>query len=332
MYLLIERITHTHTHTTLPFCSHESLYDYVYSPRSSVSEATPSMDELLTEPSLPSSCCNTPDLHNSRGNIYLSDLALAETRPRSSTLQEPVSAQKQPEIFLSSTLPRAPTRSRTNPPPLPPRAIDILAAAPIKTLSQSHSFMEQIPEATTTQESRLSTSMDCLLVESDQEKRLSELVAEPYLHPVEVAEMMSLTPTAPPLPSPTPPRSVPSGEQTRSSSVFMSMRVRAKSRPALPTQATVDGSPLSQSLTSTFRRGHQRSRSNPFVPDGLLTRPPQLPPRNTEAPPPIPSRPAPNSTSSSVFSDPVLSPIETSLEFSIRSPLPPTPRKTTTDR
>ena len=337
-----QEASHTHTlpnqsppppHT----CRSESLYDYVYSPRSSISD----MSDVLTEPSLPSSYRNTPDLlHNSRTNIHLSNLALSDTRPRSSTFQE--LSNQNAELFPSSTLPRTPPRNKTlsvdfsspqrpytveDPPPLPPRALDVFASSQLKILSQSQSFMGRIPEASLTQESdirRLSNSMDCLLVDSDtdsvKKKRFDELVAEPYLQPVEVQEMMSLTPSLlSSSPKPT--------DTAKSASIFMSMRVRTKSRPALPKQTTIDVVQTARSVS--FQKGHKRSRSNPWVLEGSRTKPPELPPRNTEATIPIPivpPTPTPVSTSSSVFSETVMSPLETSLEFCVRPPLPPTPR------
>ena len=340
---LLPTCTCTHTHrqyskVTPPLHTHsnESLYDYVYSPRSSVSDISPTLDSLeaLTEPSLPSSYRNTPDLNSH----HHPEILIPEPRPRSSTLQEPTNPGT--ELFSSATLPRTPTRSHTHfldvksvlypptePPPLPPRSIDVMASGPLRGLSQSQSFVETIPEVPDKQEpelkKRLSNSMDCILDdESAKEKRFNELVAEPYLHPVEVKEMMSQLPVSPILPG-----TSPKANQSRNSSVFLSMRVRSKTRPHLPKQTTVDNvSAVQRSLS--FEKGHKRSRSNPWTLEGSTGKPPELPPRNTEVPPPVPPRPAPLSTSSgSVFSENIMSPLESSLDIASRPPLPPTPRK-----
>ena len=326
-----------------------------------MSDASPIDDpaEILTEPSLPSSYRNTPDIQGSHHSLHLSEAlnaALADiSRPRSSTLPDVIKSPVT-EPFSSFTLPRTPSQTKSQfvdtgrnnisssfgfsssvPPPLPPR--DIIGSGSL-TNSHSQTFLEGIskrvsPVRQDSETKRLSNSMDCLLVPDGQDgnnnggtERYKELIAEPYLHPVEVKEMMAQIP--PSLPS-----SSPKSDQHRNSSVFMSMRVRAKSRPMLPTQTTFDnasGSPILTRSISFERRGHRRSQSNPWVLESLAGgNPPKLPPRNTELPPPVPPRPTTDhpSTSSggSAFSE-----IESSLEFTNRPPLPPTPRHGTTDR
>ena len=344
----------------------ESLYDYVYSPRSSVvSDASPIDDptEILTEPSLPSSYSNTPDILGSHHSLHLSEAvsaALADiSRPRSSTLPEALMSPRA-EPFSSFTLPRTPVQTkgqlvdtiRTDlsssfdysmnfPPPLPPR--DIIGSGFLRvngSISHSQSVLEGIsehvlPVRQDSETKRLSNSMDCLLLSDGADansdvgtERYNELLAEPYLHPVEVKEMMSQLP---------PPSQSPSSrsDQPRNSSVFLSMRVRAKSRPMLMGHSTFDsesGSPILTRSISFEKRGHRRTRSNPWVLESLAGgNPPKLPPRNTELPPPVPPRPIPThpsiSSGGSAFSE-----IESSLEFTNRPPLPPTPRHGTMDR
>lgn len=355
-------------------CRNESVYEYVYPPGTPLkvedTNLTDDSSEILTEPSLPSSNRNTPDLQGSYKNLQLSDTvcaALADTsRPRSSTLPEmnlfsPISTSH------SFTLPRIPThkfkdksklKSQNSfdalaevPPPLPSRYIlgaDSLKLEELISHSQSYRdvFLEEnaVVKRQSSPNKRLSASMDWLFfsdgadIKSDvSEKRYNELVAEPYLHPIEVKEMMSKTlPHSSPSPSP-------KSEQDHHPSMFMSMRVRAKSRPQLVAQTVLDKTetaPFLTRSTSLEKKGHRRSRSNPWMLDSLPSvscdaTPPKLPPRNTEtlsiSPLSNPNRPN-RLSGSSVANVTVTSPLESSLEFSNRPTLPSTPRRVVSDR
>lgn len=309
------------------------MYDYVYSPGHSVSGDTENCDtEELTEPSTPSSH-PTPDINGSilsgicENGTAATATATADPRPRSATVPEMLVTMpsydtstlppKQTSDVLSpkmsTSLPRQPFvfANEKEPPPLPPR--DTAAMGTLKkNKTQSQPFLENTtkPRGTLKRESevrRLSNSMDCLLLpEEDSETSQSgtsfnKLEAEPYLRPSEVKRMMD--------------------RDDRNASIFMSMRVSGKSRPVLPTfQNSVD-SPESMKRSRSFERGHKRSQSNPFILDLLISKavPPELPPRNTDLPPPVPSRRSPQHRSSR--SPPPLPPtgndetFESSLEF-----------------
>ena len=222
-----------------------------------------------------------------------------------------------------------------SPPPLPPRDADF------NTLRKSeHTASQPFLDGTAKlpgtlkrdgEASRLSSSMDCLLVpEDDQLQRtpsggsyqLAE--AEPYLQPLEVLKEANL---------PLPQRA---DSDNRNSSIFMSVRVvGSKSRPSIP---QFDEPPQSPLLTrSKSVRGHKRSRSNPWILENLhrpsIT---SLQSDSSEVPPPVPPRNTPKHRPSKTPPPSLLedckSPIESSLDFSkdahhrtLPPPLPPPP-------
>ena len=338
---VFDNVIHTHTSHTCTHCAHcytcrtDSMYDYVYSPGHSVSGDTDNLDaEELTEPSTPSSH-PTPDINGSTlsgicDNVTAAAAATtADPQPRSATLPDmlvtmpsydtsTLPSQQTSDVLspkMSTSLPRQPFSfaDEKEPPPLPPR--DTAAMGTLKknkTTTQSQPFLDKTTKlpGTLKRESevrRLSNSMDCLLLpEEDSETSqsgtsFSKLEAEPYLRPSEVKRVMD--------------------GDSRNASIFMSMRVSGKSRPVLPTfQDSVD-SPESMKRSKSFERGHKRSQSNPFILDLLISKavPPELPPRNTDLPPPVPSRRSPQHRSSR--SPPPLPPpgneetVESSLEF-----------------
>ena len=322
----VYHITHTHTHTHT--IRTDSMYDYVYSPGHSVSGDTDNGDaDELTEPSTPSSCHPTPDLHGSVFSGLCENGATAGSpRPRSatipdmlvtvpsydtSTLPAPKSAADVLSPKMSTSLPRQSFTfpNDKQPPPLPPRdATTMGTLKKNKATTQSQPFLEDTAKLPGTlkregEARRLSNSMDCLLLpEEDGETNqlgngFNKLEAEPYLRPSEVKQVMA-------------------APADRNSSVFMSMRVSGKSRPQLPSFQASFENPETMKRSKSFEKGHKRSQSNPFIlelmADGV---PPELPPRNTELPPPVPSRSTPQHRASRSPPPGSEETFESSLEF-----------------
>ena len=328
------------------------MYDYVYSPGHSIAGDTDTAEteEQLTEPSTPSSSYHpTPDLHGSvlsglcdngtppsianavspcPQSATIPDMLVTVPSYDTSTLPPQSSTDNLLSPKMSTSLPRQPftVPNEKEPPPLPPRDMGTLKKN--KTTAQSQPFLENVSSkqpGTLKRDGetrRLSNSMDCLLLPEDDgeisqsRNSFNKLEAEPYLRPSDVKNMMGVATQA-------------ANNATRTSSIFMSMRVSGRSRPQLPTFQDSTDSLDSMKRSKSFERGHKRSQSNPFTLDLLIdgtVLPPELPPRNTEHPaPPIPSRRSPQHRASR--SPPPLPPpgpstatveekFESSLEFS----------------
>ena len=223
--------------------------------------------------------------------------------------------------------------------PLPPQET-VTVGRPLSkhdTGTQSHSWSQSFldsetdPIGTTERNQevrRLSSSMDCLLLSEEsitKKSSFSRLEAEPYLQPVDIQTIMGARP--PPLP-PFPP--TPKSGKNKQPSLFRSMRWPSSSHARSPlSQMDTENSPTVNRSKSVKGMGHRRTKSDHLILESSDLIPPTPPPREKDAPPPIPPRDTPKHTPSKVVtptpssatsgyshaSSSLKSPIESSLDF-----------------
>ena len=182
-------------------------------------------------------------------------------------------------------------------------------------------------------EKRLSSSMDCLFIEDENNSEMIDMSASynrldvaPYLKPMEVKKVMAHSLSKSPK------------NTEKKDSIFLSMRLPKnypKVRPQISEDILLSSlEEKSKKTNSLDRRTHKRSQSNPFILESMKdVNPPQLPPRNVESASQTPSQ---NTPCHKVAKQDLLSPVESSLEFTSPTsldtihrlsdmPLPPLP-------